>query len=113
MAGRQVSGGHHLHFSQLPGLIEALWKSIGDEEQGQDFKIFLPNAAAFQQLGEQRCEQLNHKSPQTLDPQGCCLGLGPVLEALKSEISPDRWKQHQSEALPPFSAKASSFSGIS
>ena len=51
--------------------------------------------------------------PQTLGPQGCCLGLGPVLEALKSEISPARWRQHQSEALPPFSAKASSFSGIS
>ena len=61
MAGTQVSGGHH-----LPGLIEALWKSIGDEEQGQDFKIFLPNAAAFQQLGEQRCEQLILKRIQDM-----------------------------------------------
>ena len=58
--------GNHLHFCHIPGLIDVLWKLIGDEEQGQDFKIFLPNAAAFQQLGEQRCEQLNLKRNQDM-----------------------------------------------
>ena len=58
--------GNHLHFSHIPGLIEALWKSIGDEVQGQDFRIFAPNAPAFQQLGEQRCEQLIPKRNQEM-----------------------------------------------
>ena len=58
--------GNHLHFSHIPGLIEALWKSIGDEEQGQEFMIFVPNAAASQQLGEQRCEQLIYKRNQDM-----------------------------------------------
>ena len=66
--------GNHLHFSHIPGLIEALWKSIGDEKQGQDFMIIVPNAAAFQQLGEQRCEQLNHKRNQEMAEKLCLCG---------------------------------------
>ena len=65
--------GNHLHFSHLPGLIDALWKSIGDDEQGQDFRIFVPNASAFQQLGEQRCEQLNHKRNQEMAEKCLCV----------------------------------------
>ena len=47
MLADKLLEGNHLHFSHIPGLIEALWKSIGDEEQGQGFRIFVPNAATW------------------------------------------------------------------